>query len=82
MRGVRPTLAWVERIRVNPHVELIRNGKTEVYTASIVETADEKKAIDEAIAAKYGWVDRWYARLMRHDTIPIRLDPDGKPPAG
>ena len=82
VRGVRPTLSWVERIRANPRVELIRNGKSAVYIASIVETADEKRAIDEAIAAKYGWVDRWYELFVRHDTIPIRLDPAGAPPAG
>ena len=80
VRSARPTLSWVERIRANPRIELVRNGETAAYTAAIVETADEKRAIDEAIAAKYGWVDRWYEFLVRHETIPIRLDPDGELP--
>ena len=80
VRSARPTLSWVERIRANPHVELIRNGKTTPYTAAIVETADARRAIDEAIAAKYGRVDRWSGLLVRHDAIPIRLDPAGELP--
>lgn len=82
VRGIRPTLRWIERIRANPRVELVRNGKTTAHTASIVATADEKRAIDEAVAAKYGWLDRLYEILIPHDTIPIRLDPDGPPPGG
>ena len=80
VRSARPTLGWVKRIRANPRVELIRHGETEPYTAAIVETADAKRAIDDAIAAKYGWVDRWYEIIVRRDSIPIRLDPDGELP--
>ena len=82
VRAARPKLGWVERIRANPRVELVRGGKTEAYTAEIVESPDEKRAIDAAISAKYGWVDRWYEFVVRHETTPIRLDPDGaSPPA-
>ena len=81
VRSIRPTLRWVERIRANPRVELVRDGKTTAHTASIVETEGEKLAIDAAMAAKYGWVDRWSGLLVRHDTLPIRLDPDGELPA-
>jgi F420H(2)-dependent quinone reductase len=82
VRAARPKLGWVERIRANPRVELVRGGKTEAYTAEIVESPDEKRAIDAAVSAKYGWVDRWYEFVVRHETTPIRLDPDGaSPPA-
>jgi len=80
VRSVRPTPRWLERIRATPRVELVRNGITTTYTASIVATADEKRAIDEAMTAKYGWIDRWYELLVRHETILVRLDPDGVPP--
>jgi hypothetical protein len=78
VRSIRPTLRWLERIRANPQVELVRDGKTMACTASIVETEAARRAIDDAMAAKYGWVDHWYEMLVRHDTIPVRLDPDGK----
>jgi hypothetical protein len=81
VRAARPKLGWVERIRANPRVELVRGGVTTPHTAVIVETPDEKRAIDAAVSAKYGWVDSWYEFVVRHDTIPIRLDPDGAPPA-
>jgi len=81
VRGVRPAHRWIERIRANPRVELERDGTTAAYTASIVETEAAKRAIDEAMAVKYGWVDRWYALVVRNHTIPVRLDPDGAPPA-
>ena len=81
VRAARPKLGWVERIRANPRVELVRGDETAAYTAAIVESPDEKRAIDAAVAAKYGWVDRWYEFVMRHETIPIRLDPDGASPA-
>jgi hypothetical protein len=78
VRAARPTLGWVMRIRDNPHVELIRDGETRPYTAVIVEDPEAKQAIDAAIEAKYGLVDRWYEFLVRHQTV-IRLDPDGAP---
>jgi hypothetical protein len=79
VRAARPTLGWVGRIRANPRVELVRNGQAAPYTAVIVDDPKAKRAIDEAIAAKYGWIDRWYEFLVRHQTV-IRLDPDGAPP--
>ncbi|HEY8155650.1 MAG TPA: nitroreductase/quinone reductase family protein [Myxococcota bacterium] len=82
LRSVRPTLRWLERIRANPRVELVRRGETRAYTASIVESLDAKRAIDDAIAAKYGLIDRWYELLVRHETIPIRLDPDPETSGG
>lgn len=81
VRAARSTLGWVERIRENPRVELVRGGETAPYTAAIVDSPEAKRAIDEAIAAKYGWIDRWYEFLVRHETV-IRLDPDGAAPSG
>jgi hypothetical protein len=80
VRSIRPTLRWLERIRANPRVELVRGGVTTAYTATIVETASAKQAIDAAMVAKYGWIDRWYDVIVRHQTLPIRLDPVAEPP--
>jgi len=81
VRGVRPIHRWVERIRANPRVELVRGDTTGVYTASVIDSDGAKRAIDDAMAAKYGWVDHWYELVVRNETIPIRLDPDGALPA-
>ena len=80
VRAARPTLGWVRRIRSNPRVELVRGGETRPYTAVIVDSPEQKLAIDSAIEAKYGLIDRWYEFLVRHQTV-IRLDPDGAPPS-
>jgi hypothetical protein len=79
LRGRRPHLVWLDRIRENPRVELIREGETTPYKATLVETEEARRAIDAAMAAKYGWIDRWYDILLRGDPTPIRLDPDGSP---
>jgi len=75
LRGGRSRLSWLERIRGNPRVELVRGGVTIPYVASIEQTPEVKREINEAMAAKYGWIDHWYEILLRPDPIPIRLDP-------
>ena len=35
-------------------------------------------ALDEASAAKFGVVDFWYGALLRHGSVPIRLDAGGR----
>ena len=75
LRGGRARLSWLERIRQNPRVELVRRGVTLPYVASIDEAPEAKQEIDDAMAAKYGWIDRWYEIVIRPDPIPIRLDP-------
>ena len=81
VRAARPTLGWVQRIHANPRVELVRDGQTTPYTAVIVDNPEDKQAIDAAISAKYGWIDRWYEFLVRRHQTVIRLDPDGAPPS-
>jgi hypothetical protein len=75
LRGARPNLEWLARIRQNSRVELERRGVTTSYTARIDESPEARLAINEAMAAKYGWIDRWYEFIMRFEPIPIRLDP-------
>jgi hypothetical protein len=75
LRGGRHHLGWLDRIRHNPRVELTRDGITEEYVAVIEEEPETKRAINQAMAEKYGWIDRWYEILMRYDPVPIRLEP-------
>ena len=75
LRGARPTLRWLERIRENPRVELVRHGVITPYTATIDDAPESKHAVDEAMADKYGWVDRWYEYVLHSNPVVIRLDP-------
>jgi hypothetical protein len=78
LRGARARLGWLERLRANPRVEIVRDGVATRYRAVIVETPEARREIDAAMEAKYGWLDRWYG-LIGHDApIPIRLDPDAE----
>jgi general stress protein 26 len=79
LRGRRAHLGWLERLRSNPRVELVRAGETERYVATVVESAEARQAVDAAMNAKYGWIERWYDLLLRGNPTPIRLDPNGSP---
>ena len=74
LRGARPTLGWLERIRENPRVELERHGVTTRLHGHDRREPEAKRAIDEAMAAKYGWIDRWYEFVAapRPDRDPTR----------
>jgi hypothetical protein len=72
--------AWYQRLLANPRVELERGGKIEPRIALPDPSPEAHEAVDEAFAAKYGLVDRWYGLLVRRDPVPIRLVPP--PPAG
>jgi hypothetical protein len=80
VRARRPHLSWLERIRKNARVELVREGETVPYQAQLVETPEARAVINAAMAEKYGWIDRWYELILRGDPRPIRLDPDGASP--
>jgi len=75
LRAGGERLSWIERIRQNPRVELVRHGVTTAYTASIDDAPEAKLAVNAAMADKYGWIDRWFEIFARHDPIAIRLDP-------
>ncbi|HSQ01432.1 MAG TPA: hypothetical protein VL049_29780 [Candidatus Dormibacteraeota bacterium] len=75
VRVGRAGRAWGERLRSDPHVELVRAGVTTPRLA-VIDTSEPMRArVDAAFAAKYGVVDWWYGVLVRKDPIPVRLDP-------
>ncbi len=67
--------AWYQRLVANPRVELERGGRREAVLAIREPSPEARLAVDEAFAAKYGLVDRWYGLLVRRDAVPIRLVP-------
>ena len=67
-----PGTGGCSRIR---SVELERGGRSEPRLAIPDESPATRASVDEAFAAKYGLVDRWYGLLVRHDAVPIRLVP-------
>ena len=75
VRAGNPTRAWYLRLLANPRVELERGGHVEPRVAIPDDSPATRAAVDEAFAAKYGLVDRWYGLLVRRNAVPIRLAP-------
>jgi len=80
VRVANPRRAWYQRLLANPRVELERRGSVDARVAIPDDSPATRAAVDEAFAAKYGLVDRWYGLLVRHDAVPIRLVPVGSEP--
>ena len=75
VRVGRAGRAWGRRLEAHPDVELVRGGATIPCSASVVTDAVLRRAIDEAFAAKYGWVDWWYGVVLRRNPVPVALVP-------
>jgi len=75
VRVANPQRGWYRRLVANPRVELERGNQVEARLAIPDPSPEARLAVDEAFAAKYGLVDRWYGLLVRRDAVPIRLVP-------
>ncbi len=75
VRVANPRRAWYQRLVANPRIELERRGQRGPHLAIPDSSPEARLAVDEAFAAKYGLVDRWYGLLVRRDAVPIRLVP-------
>jgi hypothetical protein len=75
VRVGRAGRGWGERLKAHPQVELIRESGTVPCTASLVTDETARRRIDEAFAAKYGWVDWWYGVVLRSNAETVQLDP-------
>jgi hypothetical protein len=73
VRVARSGRAWGERLRADPHVELVRGGVT-TPRAAVIDYSQQAR-VDAAFREKYGVVDWWYGAIVRKDPIPVRLDP-------
>ena len=76
VRVARPEREWFKRLRANPEIEILRHGGApQRVHATPDPTVDTKAKLDRAFREKYGLTDWWYGVLLRHDPIPVRLDP-------
>ena len=80
IRVANPDRAWYRRLLANPRVQLERGGRFETHLAIPDPSPEAALAVDEAFAAKYGLVDRWYGLIVRRDAVPIRLIPQTPDP--
>ncbi len=77
LRATRPDAAWLTRLKERPEVEVRRREKaSEPFRASPVDTADERRTVNDAMARKYGAADGILRRFVDVDrAVPVRLDP-------
>jgi hypothetical protein len=73
VRVANPRRHWYLRLRANPKVELLRNGRVMPLVAEPTDDAALRAAVDARFREKYGVVDGWYGLLLRRDPVPIRL---------
>jgi hypothetical protein len=75
LRADLPGAEWLERLRANPEAELRRDGTHERVRAAPVDDPAVRGAVDRAMAAKYGLVDRLVGAIRNDDkTIPVLLE--------
>ena len=77
IRVGRPKRYWFQRLQSHPAVQLIRNGGAPQPMIAKPDFSPQARAeIDRAFSEKYGRVDWWYGLVLRHDPVPVRLDPN------
>lgn len=76
LRAGSPDAGWLARLRREPVVELARNGSRAAWRAVPVARPEARRAVNEAMARKYGVADRVVRALLGvEDAVPVRLDP-------
>ena len=74
LRSGSPDSEWLARLRLNPVVTVERAGTAAQYTAAATPAMQE--AVNEAMAAKYGWADTVIGMMFgREDAVPVELIP-------
>jgi hypothetical protein len=76
LRAGSPRAHWLERLRANPLVTLKRQGETLAFTALPKDDPETRAAVNDHMAAKYGYADRLWGHLGdRRRSVPILLEP-------
>ena len=71
---------WLARIRNHPEVELHRGGASQSFLAGPVEDPEVRRAVNRAMAAKYGFADRLASAVWDPEkSIPVHLDRNSDP---
>jgi hypothetical protein len=81
VRADLPGADWLERLRANPEAELRRNGDPERVRAAPVDDPAVRAAVERAMAAKYGVLDRLVG-VMRDEAkaVTVRIEPTSAAP--
>jgi len=76
LRVGSPHAHWLERLRANPQVTLKRGAETLAFTALPKDDSETREAVNDRMAAKYGYADRLWGYLGdRRRSVPILLEP-------
>ncbi len=75
LRSGRPDSSWLARIRERPHVELIRTGVTQEYTAVPLWDDRVRTQVNRRMARKYGLANQVIGWLIDlEQAVPVRLE--------
>jgi hypothetical protein len=78
LRSGDPQSAWLARLRRSPEVTLERGSEPRPFLARPVDDPAVRRAVNEAMAEKYGVADRLVrAAVDVAQSVPIRLVPSG-----
>jgi hypothetical protein len=77
LRSTRPDALWLARLRDHPEVEITRGDRPrQPFRATPIETPDERRLVNEAMAQKYGAADGILRRFVDAGrAVPVRLEP-------
>ncbi len=65
---------WLARIRNHPEVDLHRGEASQSFLAGPVDDPEVRRAVNRAMAAKYGFADRLAAMVWSPEkSIPVQL---------
>jgi hypothetical protein len=76
VRADLPGADWLERLRAHPEAELRRDGSEERVRAAPVDDPAVRAAVERAMAAKYGLLDR-FVGVIRDEAkaVSVRIEP-------
>jgi hypothetical protein len=75
LRAHYPGAKWLSRIRAEPEVELERGDSSQKFLARPVDDPELRRAVNRAMAAKYGFADRLASSVWDPEkSVPVHLD--------
>ena len=80
LRAHFPGAKWLTRLRNHPEVEIRRGDASESFLALPVDDPEVRRAVNQAMAAKYGFADRLASAVWSPEkSIPVHLDRNSGP---
>jgi len=78
LRAASSDARWLERVRSNPEVTVVRDEHPARFLAAEEDEAETRRLVNAAMAEKYGFADEMWSRISdRESAVPIRLEPIG-----